>query len=165
MRILLAALLFIVGSSAFANSQIIFSKDGSRATITLLAFVANPDASLMFDSLAQAPQDLNGKLTKHIEFTTSDGVKSLSVECVFSKLSENTGSCILVLSASQFLQQDPAHARAMYQLSGKQAAALAGAFVIPPAGGEFYRSSDNHLTMSAVRGENGTIVALTLAYN
>lgn len=165
MRILLATLLFVVGSSAFANSQIIFSKDGSKATITLLAFVANPDASLMFDRLAQSPQDLNGKLTKHLEFTSSDGVKSFSVECVFSKLSENTGSCILVLSASQFLQQDPAHSRAVYQLSGKQAADLAAGFIVPTAGGEFYRSSDNHLTLSAARGENGAIVSLTLAYN
>src|SRR5690349_15349552 len=78
----IAAALFSSAAPALPNSQIIFTKDGSKATITLLAFITNPDATLMYTTLSQPPTEMSGKETKHFEFKSDDGNPSFDVECV-----------------------------------------------------------------------------------
>ncbi|MGZ3721842.1 MAG: hypothetical protein ACXVA9_02850 [Bdellovibrionales bacterium] len=156
--------LLLLSSQAFANSQIIFSKDGSKATVTLLAFSVNPDSSLFFETLAQAPKNEMGKLTKRVDFVTDDGGRSSDFSCVFSKIAGNTGSCILVFQASRNLEMDAANSRIRYQLAGNEAARMAGEFTLPAAGSEIYRSSDNLLVLSAARNSAGAVESFVLTY-
>jgi hypothetical protein len=163
-RWLATILLLSFACPAFATTQIIFSKDGSKATITLLAFTVNPDASLLFKTMSQAPKDEMGKLTKRIDFVNAEGMKSLDFSCVFSKLAPDTGSCILVLHATSDLAMDPANSRVRYQLSGPEAESLASAFVAPLSGDEIYQSSDGLMAIRAKRNADGSVESFVLTY-
>jgi hypothetical protein len=160
----MAAFLFVFSIPAFATTQIIFSKDLSKATITLLAFSVNPDARLLFQTMAQAPKDEMGKLTKRIDFVGADGAPSVDFSCVFSKISPDTGSCVLILHATSNLEMDPAHSRVRYQLTGGEADRLASAFTPPVAGDEIYRSMDGLLAMRVKKNADGSSEAFLITY-
>ena len=94
----------------------------------------------------------------------ADGLKSLDLNCVFSKLSKDTGSCILVLHASKNLQMDAVHSRVVYQLLGAEADRLKNEFLAPASGNEIYRSSDGLLALTALTNREGELTGLTLTY-
>jgi hypothetical protein len=152
----IATLLF--ASTTFATTSIIFSNDGSKATITMLAFTANPDATGIFKTMNVPLQDIDGKLVKQIDFKTSDGAPSFDLNCVFSKIVAGTGSCILVLQASANLQMDPSAQTLTYTLHGADAKALAAAFTAPTDGHVIFHSTDNLLDIQAAHESDDDFV-------
>src|SRR5580698_778653 len=101
---ILGPLLFSV--FAHADTSVIFDKDGSKATIMMLAFNTNPDATAFYQVLTVAPQNINGKNAKSVDFKTSDGQPAIDIQCVFSQIVQGEGSCITVLHASTDLVMD-----------------------------------------------------------
>jgi hypothetical protein len=157
-------LLTVLSQIALADTQVIFSADGSKATVTMLAVTTNPDAVQMYNDIAAPPQNISGRNSKRIDFVTADGIQSLDISCVFSQDVNTTGSCVLVLHASPNLTMQPAQHSLSYQLQGPDAQKLYALFVPPTQGSELFRSSDNLLVISAASQAGGAIDSLTLTY-
>lgn len=156
--------LALFSSNLFAGTQIIFSKSGDKATISILAFAQNIDAAQMYEAIAGPPKDEMGKLTKRIDFSSASGAKLFDISCVFSKIIKNNGSCILVLHASPFLLMNPAAQTVRFELQGLDAEHLALAFVMTNGNSEIYHSSDNLLILSAGHRADGSVDSFTLTY-
>jgi hypothetical protein len=147
MRLLITFILSL-SSTAWAGTQTIFSKDGSKATILMLAFSTNPDAVAFNDVMNIPAEDNNGKAVKRFEFIEDSGVKGLDAICAFSKLVSTTGTCTLVFHNEGKATWDAAHASISYRLTGAEAARLAALFILPLAPGEVFHSSDNRFVIS-----------------
>lgn len=136
MRYLTVFLLFL-GTAAWADTQMIIDKDGSKATVLMLAMTTNPDAVQFYQNLTAPEQDMNGRQTKHFKFTDDQGVEAVDAVCAFSKQIVTTGSCVLTLNASKGLTLGSGQAE--YRATGAEAARLAANFTAD------LRSTDGHL--------------------
>jgi hypothetical protein len=162
MRLCLA-LLFLVQAAA-ADTQLLFAKDGSKATVLFLALSTNPDAVQLYQTLTAPEQDMNGKRTKKFQFHDDQGVDAVDTVCAFSRIVASTGSCTLTLHLSRGLQMDPARQRMMYQVSGPEAARLASEFVLGPLD-QVMVSSDRHFSIQVTRDSGAQVSALAIEYH
>jgi hypothetical protein len=165
MRILTLVVLFFSTAPSFAMSQIIFKTDGTTATVMLQSRPGDLDAATFYDAVNLPPEDINGKWTKKFTFADAAGNKILDVVCAFSKLIKDTGTCVLILHASEGVTMQPASNLASYLVQGTEAERLGKFFVQPPGSTDIYRSSDGHLSLRAtVSPSTGRIETLTTEY-
>lgn len=155
--------------TVFAGTQALFSKDGSKATVLMLAVTENPDAIALNDLLNFPAEDMQGKATKKFSFSEASGVKTLDAVCAFSKLVVSTGSCTLVFHAGGKASFDGGQQTIRYFLTGSEAALMASYFVLPITSGEVFRSSDDRLVMSVeltpVLGNSLEVTAFSFQFN
>jgi len=164
MKLYLLGLLLAWTPTALAGTNIIFAKDGTQATVLMLAISTNPDAVAFNDAIAMAPADNNGKAVKQFAFVENSGAKGLDAICAFSKLVSVTGSCTIVFHAEGKSVIDATHNTITYNLEGDEAARLAAFFILPAGGsGEVFRSSDNHFLLT-VESADGAVSAMHLQY-
>lgn len=142
------ALLGLISSSAWASTNLIFSKDGDRATVSMAAMGNNPDAVALFSVLTVAPTKFGGRLAKRVDFVDDSGVKALNVSCVVSETYKNEGNCVLTLYRSANVELNPAKASAFLSVQGAEANRLAQDFEVG-GGTEIFRSADQHLVIRA----------------
>jgi hypothetical protein len=162
--VLIASTLFIA-PNADASTQVLFSRDGKKVTVLLAAVTTNPDSISLFDSMNVPVDESQGRRRKSILFTDADGVKSLSVLCVFSKIVPNLGTCTVLLVASRGMVIEPSAKRVVYALEGDTAAKLTALFVAKPGTTELFRSSDEHLVISTVKDESsGEVRSFSVEY-
>lgn len=161
--VLVASLLAAI--PALAATQIVFSGDGSKATVLLLAVGTNPDAAQLYGVLNVPAQEVNGRTLKRVLFKDAAGTEAVDIVCVLSKVVPGVGSCTAILHAAKGLTQDPAHGVAVYQVAGEEAARLAAQFAARSPGGEIYRSSDGHFIIAAIRDSLMATKALRLSYH
>jgi hypothetical protein len=154
----------LFSSHAGASTQGLFSSDGKKLTVLLAAVTTNPDAIQLFDVMNVPIEDAQGKRTKKILFTDSDGVKALSILCVFSKIVPNLGSCTVSLETARGMLIEPAAKHLGYTIQGDQAAALAELFIQKPGSDELFKSSDQHLIISAQKSAGARVTSFTLEY-
>ncbi len=165
---MLSSLFVILGifwgaNPSHAATQVIFSKDGSKASVLMMAIDTNPDAVAFNDILTIPAEDNSGKDTKRFAFTEDNGSKSLDVMCAFSKLVTTTGSCTIVFHVAGQVNFDSSQKTVSYKLSGSQAQRLATQFYLPPTDGEVFRSSDNKMIIK-VAFELGSVQHLEWTY-
>jgi len=143
MRFFLLAALFSV-SHAFADTQIILSKDGSKATILMFALSSpNPDASGLYKLMTAPVQNINGRNAKKFQFVDDQGVTAVNLICVFSQSVASFGSCTLVVEASRGLEFS--NNGFSYAVNQSEATRLAQNFLFDST--EAWRSSDGHLAL------------------
>ena len=135
-------------SLSFANTQILFGKDGLKATVPLIAMGGDTDAPRLYDLIQMQPQLEQGKWTKKVAFTDPSGLKIMSIVCVFSTQIQNNGSCVMVINKAPGVSIEPSQHHVAYQLSGPDAVTMSQIFIVPTACGELYRSNDRHLVFS-----------------
>lgn len=167
MRRILFLLTFALGIHAQAGTQILFSKDGSKVTVLMLAVTSNPDAVSFNEAMAVDPEDINGKYSKKIDFTEDNGTHAFNGVCVFSKLVGTTGSCTLVFQTAAKALFDSSLQSIDYRLEGEEAKRMAALFVLPQTGNEIYRSSDDKLRITferAIEREGDAVSSFTLQY-
>jgi hypothetical protein len=154
----------LFGPSVSAQTQIIFSKDGSKVSILMMALTKNPDAMALNDALHVKTEEMNGKITKKFKFKDADGIEALSLVCAFSKLVSTTGSCVTVLHPSKGLTADAASSKLSYKVEGTEAIALSDFFLAPANGTVIFHSADNHFVIAYGKDEKGNLSSLSLEY-
>ena len=147
--LLLLLELLAVAFPAHAQTQILFSKDGSKVTVLMIALSKNPDAVSLYNTLNVPPEEMNGKLTKKILFKDADGVQAFDIVCAFSKLVADTGSCITVFHHSRDVVMNPSGKSVSYVARGDQAQQFAALFVKDPGATEIYHNGDRHFVIHA----------------
>jgi hypothetical protein len=140
-----------------------FAKDGSKATVLMLAMSSNPDAVAFNDVLNLQVEDQSGKATKKLNFTDAAGNNPLDLACAFSKIVPGTGSCFVVFHRSPGVVMDASAQRIQYQAQGVDAETLIKAFVWDGTTAQVFRSSDGQFLIQAERQGSG-IKSLWLTY-
>lgn len=159
----LITLILILSSAASAGTQAIFKKDGTQASVLMLAFSTNPDAIAFNDIMNIPAEDNSGKAVKRFEYVEDSGVKGFDGMCAFSKLVSTTGSCTLVFHVEGKAVLDGASNSILYRLTGAEAARMAAFFILPVASGEVFHSSDNRFVLS-VEYTRGVVSTFTMKY-
>ena len=164
-KILVLAAVLSLSITAFADTRAIFGRNDSKATVLMLAMSQNPDSIAFFEALSQPAAEEGGRLTKRFQFTDTQGIKTFTVVCAFSKIAGSTGSCTVVFYPGQGVYISGQEGRIRYDLKGEDAVNLAGYFVLPAESGEAFHSSDNQLIISVERSKSDqSIVAFSLQY-
>jgi hypothetical protein len=152
--------------AAHASTQVIFSRDGQKATVLLPSISGNPDSAALYDALNVPEQEDSGKLTKKFALTGADGERLLETACVFSKLVKGHGSCAIVLHAASGVVFNPARSQAGLEVRGETAARFAAFFYVAAhPDGLLYQSSDGALIIRFVPDGHGGAEAMSLTYN
>lgn len=159
MRFTLIALLAFA-APAWAGTTVIFAKDGSKATVFMMAIKSNPDAIAFNNALALPAGDDSGKTTKKLQFKDSEGNPTLDIACAFSKITPDTGSCFVTFRPMGAVQIDSSAKRIYYQLTGADADRLRPAFIATPEP-VIFQSSDGKLRVEQFTGNPAV---LTLSY-
>jgi hypothetical protein len=141
-HLVLLGLGLLTALPAFAETQIIFSKDGARASVIMASLSVNPDAVAFFDFLTVPEEDFNGKRAKKFAFKKADGAPVVDAVCVFSRLVNETGSCTITFHAGLSVSLNGS---VHLEVIGTEAQTLAGFF--RPGGGEIFRSTDGHFSV------------------
>ena len=107
----------------------IFSQDGKTATFLLSGQPGDPDAPGIWNVLVTPPESFQGKLAKRLEALGPGGEKAFDVDCVFSNVIQNFGTCTVILhEVPGMIEVDKAAGRARMWVSGDTAAGLARQF-------------------------------------
>jgi hypothetical protein len=130
----------------------LFSQDGKTATILLAGLPGDPDPVGLWNALAAPPENFQGKLAKRFELLGPGGTKAFDVDCVFSAMFQNNGTCTVILRATPgLIEVDRAAGRARLWLSGEEAARFAGAFAVRDESSMVYRSQNGRLNFTVAR--------------
>lgn len=157
------ALIFSFARVGHAQTQVMFSKDQSKATVLMLAMSSNPDAVAFNKALSLPVQDQNGKATKQLKFMDSSGKNPLDLACAFSKMVPGTGSCFVVFHNVSGVRLNPSARTIEYRVEGADAQKLAKAFVLKAGESQIFKSSDGQFVVGK-QEQGGTIQALRLTY-
>lgn len=156
-----AAVLAAFSQGAAAATQVMFAKDGSKATVMMLAVTTNPDA-VAFDAALNLPQeDNNGKATRKLQFRDSQDNPTLDLACAFSKLAPDTGSCFVTFRPLGGVELNAGSKQIRYILEGVDAERLLAAFKYTP-GQPVFVSSDN---LFRIEFQKSAPAVLVLTYN
>lgn len=156
MRIFVAGFLFFTLSimTARANTQALFNKEGTQATVLLIGMPGDSDPAGFYQALKIPAEDFQGKWSKKLSFPAADGSKGWDAGCVFSKVIENSGTCTLVFRDSPGrIVVNRSLGRATLMITGEEAARFAENFVLPTDTNIIYRSRDGKLQISFAREE------------
>lgn len=163
------ALMFAIAFSAaaaHASTQVIFSKDGLKATVLLPSISGNPDSAALYEALNVPEQEDSGKITKKFALTGADGERLLETVCVFSKLVKGHGSCAIVLHAAAGVMFNPGQSQARLDVQGDTAARFAAFFyILAHPDGLLYQSSDGALMIRFIPDGRGGVDSMSLTYN
>jgi hypothetical protein len=158
--VILCSLLLGVGS-AQAMTTPIFKQDGSQATILFAGIPGDTDPSGLYNSLAIAPEDFQGKWAKKLFLADASGAHAFDIDCVFSKMIAYNGTCTMIFRRSPGLIEVDANAgRARLTLTGAAAAKFAALFVVRSDSPQLFRSKDGRFNAAATfdRGEVSELV-------
>jgi len=159
----LAALLF--GSSAHALTTPFYKEDGSQASILLAGMPGDPDPSGLYNALTAPPEDFQGKWSKRLALSAANGSPALDVDCVFSKMILNSGTCTVIFRKSPgLIDVSASEGRARLWLSGPAAAKFAAAFAVRDEGTLVFRSKDGRLNVTVAR-DRGVITDFVMDWN
>jgi hypothetical protein len=149
MKRLLFVFVLLIAKPALAGTNVIYSKDGSKATVLIPAFLGeNPDSTAFYQAMNVPEEDTNGKRSKRLQQNDSTGVPMLDAICVFSKLVNNEGSCTIVFHPGPNTQVT---GPILLKVKGEEAANLSKLFT--PSTGEVFHSTDGHMTIIGTEGE------------
>ena len=159
MRILVwLPLALFLASPAFAQTQVIFSRDGQTATVLLVGMPGDPDPVKFYNSLKVAPEDFQGKWSKKLSLAGPDGAKSFDAACIFSKVMPNNGTCTLIFHATDGrIEVNSGAGKANLWLTGNEARLFSDFFVLPEESGFVFRSTDGRLNISFLPAPGGSI--------
>jgi len=149
----------------FAQTQTMFSKDGKKATVLMLAMSSNPDA-VAFNQVLNLPvEETSGKLTKKTSFVDAQGNKPMDLACAFSKIVAGTGSCFVVFHNVPGVVLNASTQNIQLVVEGADAVNLAKVFFLSSSSDEIFRSSDGHFVVRLERsGGDGNVQRLFMTY-
>jgi len=151
----LSAIVLWLGSvtPARAMTQVIFSRDGQTASISLLGISGDPDPAALYDSLKVPAEDYNGKWAKKVLLPGQDGSsKAFYIACVFSKMIVGSGSCTVVFHADPGrVDVVASEGRARLALHGEEASRFAQNFNVR-GDGSIFRSQSGKLNFTFIPG-------------
>lgn len=157
MRMFILFGLMVGAPVSWAGTQVMFAKNGSKATVLMLAATTNPDAVGFNDKLALPDEDANGKLTRKFAFNDDGGANTIDLACAFSKVVPGTGSCFVVFYNLGGVKLNPGAGQIEYRLSGSEAARLLAIFKYQPGQSVIFESSDGKFRVSHAEAGSGTL--------
>jgi hypothetical protein len=159
---LLSILTFLVGFQAFGAVMPFFKEDGSQASLAMLGAPTDPDAVALWNALKVPEEDFQGRLSKKLPVLNAHGDNVFDIDCIFSRMILNTGSCTMILKASPgMIEVNKSAGTARMWLTGAAAADLAAKFVQRDVSTVLFRSRDARLNISVAR-ERGVITDLVV---
>jgi hypothetical protein len=130
----------------------IFNQNGTEATFLLSGMPGDPDAPGVWNAMVAPPENFQGKLAKRLFLDGADGKRAFDVDCVFSNVIQNYGSCTVIFRASAGLVEvSKAAGTARLWLTGAAAAKFAQQFSMREDSTVLFRSANGRLNFTVAR--------------
>jgi len=150
---------------ALAASKAFFSNDKSKVAILIQGPEGDLDGINLFNSMNTPVDESDSLLEKQVSFLATPVDKVFELSCRTSKIIPNSGSCTLIIYASNFSLFYP---ETKYLLMGINdsidAKNAARKFNITDKYGYIFTSSDNQLNITAQKNADDKIISFTITY-